>query len=162
MQTSRSVFRQGLPHVERETRIHITAFRSSANDTLHLIHAMVVEYSACSLSERSAESLWRKRLRSGPTAPLVVKTKGQKEPCSTFTIRSSYSSCFCLSRRRNTHQGLCRDTKRRLDGTPTHRRTCPPVVTKSLWPLRQVGLLETCLLIDVQTPLHSMVTTVAR
>ena len=73
---------------------HCTAKKRERNSATKPRHHLRIVWVVL-VSDLSCQT-FQKRVHSGPIAPEVEKTNGQKEPWSTLMTRSSYSSCFSL------------------------------------------------------------------
>ena len=93
-ESSRLALFTGERRLERDPRMHMTALRNRAKEIRQRSHANTHEYSLESRSAIFPARCFKNRSQSGPVAPEVANTSGQKEPWSTLMMRSSYSNCL--------------------------------------------------------------------
>ena len=81
-------------HSDLQPRRHKMELLSKAKLTLVLMYPMTSENGSADLSLIFCAILVITLLADGPAPPVVAKTSGLKELCSTFVMRCSYFSFF--------------------------------------------------------------------
>ena len=77
--------------------MHIMLDLNSAKLSRHLIQAIVVLYASLVFSDNKEAILLYSEEEAFPIPPVVEKTAGTKDECSTILIRSSYALLFAFS-----------------------------------------------------------------